>query len=162
MTISRKNEQTERRAHRKIKRNLCKGLQRKQTDSQKRVTPRQYYTFHIHVRTGVTNYLHLAGRLFQEWLCMAWFLIENQRLEFQRKNQKALRADTYRSIQQMAQERHREIDWADTRRYQYRRLGNVHVRIFRLSQGHTEASIVGWLRPCLYIRNWTLGQFKLQ
>ena len=35
MTISRKNEQTERRAHKKIKRNLCKGLQRRQTDNQK-------------------------------------------------------------------------------------------------------------------------------
>ena len=84
-------------------------LELKQADGHKRVTPRQYFAFHVNIRSNDINYIHMAGRLFQEWLCMAWFLIENQRLEFQKKNQKALRADTYRSVQQMAQERHRQL-----------------------------------------------------
>ena len=84
-------------------------LELTQADSNRRVTPRQYFTFHLNIRNNATNYIFLAGRLFQEWLCMAWFLIENQRLEYQRNNQKALRADTYKSVQQMAQERNRDL-----------------------------------------------------
>ena len=40
---------------------------------------------------------------------MAWFLIENQRLEYQRQNQKALIADTYKNVQEIAQQRQREL-----------------------------------------------------
>ena len=84
-------------------------LELKQVNSRSRVTPRQYYTFHLNVRNGDNrNYLHLGGRLFQEWLCFAWFLIENQRLAFMQQNQKALRADTYKNVQQITQERRRE------------------------------------------------------
>ena len=85
-------------------------LELTQTDDRKRVTPRQYFTFHINIRDGDNmNYLHYGCRLFQEWLCMAWFLIENQRLEYLRQNQKALRADTYKNVAEIAQQRHRDL-----------------------------------------------------
>ena len=46
------------------------------------------------------DYIQLAGRLFQEWMCMAWVAVENQKLMYQRMNQKALRADSYKNIQE--------------------------------------------------------------
>ena len=51
----------------------------------------------------------MGGKLFQEWICMAWLTIENQRLEYQRRNQKALRADTYKSIREATEERLQEV-----------------------------------------------------
>ena len=77
----------------------------KHLDGRRRVTAREYYVFHLNVRNGINqNFLHMAGRLFQEWLCMAWFLVESQRLNWQRQNQKALRADSYKNVQQAVQE----------------------------------------------------------
>ena len=55
------------------------------------------------------DYMFKAGRLFQEWLCMAWFHIENQRLQYQRQNQKTLRADTYKTIRELTDQRQREL-----------------------------------------------------
>ena len=67
----------------------------KHIDGRRRVTAREYYVFHLNIRDCANqNFLHMAGRLFQEWVCMAWFIVENQRLNWQRMNQKALRADT--------------------------------------------------------------------
>ena len=39
---------------------------------------------------------------------MAWILIENQRLNYQRLNQKELRADSYKSVREATKERIRE------------------------------------------------------
>ena len=55
------------------------------------------------------DYLHMGGKLFQEWICMAWLTIENLRLEYQRRNQKALRADTYKSVREATEERLQEV-----------------------------------------------------
>ena len=82
----------------------------KHVDDRRRVTPREYYTFYLNLRSGENrNYVHLTGRLFQEWLCMAWFLIENQRLRYQEQNQKSLRADTYKSVREITEERRRQL-----------------------------------------------------
>ena len=56
------------------------------------------------------NYLHSAGRLFQEWLCMAWVNTESQRLLFHTLNQKKLRADTYKSVRDATEEHLRGRD----------------------------------------------------
>ena len=40
---------------------------------------------------------------------MAWVTIENQRLVYQKLNQKALRADTYKSLKEATEERAREL-----------------------------------------------------
>ena len=74
-----------------------------------RVTTREFYAYHLNVRNGTGDYLHLAGRLFQEWVCMAWVVVESQRLNFQRQNQKALRADTYKNVKEATDERRRAL-----------------------------------------------------
>ena len=80
-------------------------LMLKHTDGKRRVTTREFYVFHLNVRDFANDFLHLAGRLFQEWICLAWVAVEDQKLNFQRQNQKALRADTYRNIREANEQR---------------------------------------------------------
>ena len=75
----------------------------------KRITVREFYVYYLNVRDIDRDYIHMAGRLFQEWICMAWVAVENQKLHFQRTNQKALRADTYKNIQEVTNEKRREL-----------------------------------------------------
>ena len=80
-------------------------------DGRRRVTPKEFFTYHLRMRDGPNqDYLHRAGKLFQEWICMAWVTIENQRLEYQKQNQKALRADTYKSVKDATEERLRDME----------------------------------------------------
>jgi hypothetical protein len=82
----------------------------KHRDGVRRVTTREFYVFHTNIRdVDMGNYLHLAGRLFQEWLCMAWVAVENQKLNYQRMNQKALRADSYQNIKEATQSKKRQL-----------------------------------------------------
>ena len=60
-------------------------------DGKRRITTREFYVYYLNERDVTRDYVHLAGRLFQEWICMAWVSVENQKLNFQSKNQKALR-----------------------------------------------------------------------
>ena len=74
----------------------------------RRITPREFYAFHLKVRKGDNDdYLLRASRLFQEWLCMGWVHTEDQRLAYQDMNQKALRADSYKNVQEATEERMR-------------------------------------------------------
>ena len=83
----------------------------KHADGKRRITPKEFFTFHLRTRSGANqDYLHRAGKLFQEWICMGWLQIENQRLEYQRQNQKALRADTYKSVKEATEERLRQLE----------------------------------------------------
>ena len=84
----------------------------KHSDGKRRVTPKEFFTYHLAERNDAINhnYLHRGGKLFQEWICMAWVTIENQRLEYQRQNQKALRADTYKSVMEATEERRRAME----------------------------------------------------
>ena len=85
----------------------------KHTESNRRITTREFYAFHLNIRRGDNeNYLQKAARLFQEWLCMAWVAVEDQRLKFQDLNQKALRADSYKNVQEATAERMREHELA--------------------------------------------------
>ena len=70
----------------------------KHSDGKRRVTTREFYVYHLNQRKSEPEFIHLAGRLFQEWVCMAWIAVENQKLMYQRMNQNALRADTYKNI----------------------------------------------------------------
>ena len=51
----------------------------------------------------------MAERLYQEWCCMGWITVENQKLMYQRLNQKALLADTYQNICETADKRRLEL-----------------------------------------------------
>ena len=62
----------------------------KHADGRRRVTTREFYVYYLNQRDNDRDYIHLAGRLFQEWICMAWVAVENQKLQYQRSNQKAL------------------------------------------------------------------------
>ena len=46
------------------------------------------------------DFLFRFGRLFQEFLCLGFTTVENQRLKFHRNNQSALRADSYKNIKE--------------------------------------------------------------
>ena len=75
----------------------------------RRITTREFYCFHLQIRDNANqNYLHRAQRLFQEFVCMSWVTIEGQRLNYQAQNQKALRADCYRSVQEASRQRFEE------------------------------------------------------
>ena len=83
----------------------------KHSDGKRSVTAREFFAFHLYQRENDNmNYLHTAGRLFQEWLCMGWIQVESQRLLYQTLNQKALRADSYKSLHEAVAERQREIE----------------------------------------------------
>ena len=57
------------------------------------------------MRCPSSDFLFRAGRLFQEYLCIAFTTIESQKLKFQKNNQKALRADTYKNVKDVVSER---------------------------------------------------------
>ena len=81
----------------------------KHSDGKRRITTREFYVYYINERDIGRDYIHLARRLFQEWICMAWVAVENQKLMFQRMNQKALRADTYKNIKDATAALHLEL-----------------------------------------------------
>ena len=64
----------------------------------RRVTPRDFFVFHINMRDKSSDFLFRSARLFQEYLCLAYTTVESQRLKFMRQNQKTLRAHTYKHI----------------------------------------------------------------
>ena len=81
----------------------------KHTDGKRRITTREFFAYHLQLRSNDNdNFLHTACRLFQEWIVMGWITVQNQRLNYQDKNQKALCADTYKNIKEATEERIRE------------------------------------------------------
>ena len=82
----------------------------RQVAGDRRVTPREFFSFYINVRDKGSDYLFQTGRLFQEFLCMAWVTTESQRLSFQRQNQKELRCDTYKNVKEVVNARQVEGD----------------------------------------------------
>ena len=70
------------------------------TDGKRRVTAREFYSYHIRERDTENDYIFNAGRLFQEFLCMAYALVEDQNLNYQRTHQKELRTDKYKSVKE--------------------------------------------------------------
>ena len=80
-----------------------------QAKGQRKITCRQFYNFHIQTRDQVMNenFLLRSGRLFQEFVCMAWAKVERQRLFWHEQNQKALRADKYLNVKEAVEERAR-------------------------------------------------------
>ena len=57
------------------------------------------------MRNLEADFLFRCGRLFQEYICLACAIIESQKLKFHKNNQKALRADTYKNVQEIVEER---------------------------------------------------------
>ena len=77
-----------------------------QVGGKRKISVREFYVYHLNIRDGNNgNYLHTAARLFQEWICMSWLVVEDQRLNYQSQNQKALRADSYINVKEATEER---------------------------------------------------------
>ena len=64
--------------------------QKKHKDNVKRVSPREFFSFHLNMRSPDSDFLFRFQRLFQEYLCLAFTTMESQRLKFQRNNQSSL------------------------------------------------------------------------
>ena len=62
-----------------------------------RLTQLEYYIYRIAIRREFSA-LHLAGRLFQQFVVDAYVKVEGQRLDFIRRNQQQLRADSYQGL----------------------------------------------------------------
>ena len=77
----------------------------KHIDNVKRVSPREFFSYHINMRCLSSDYLFRFGRLFQEYLCLAFTTMDSQRLKYQRDNQKPLWADTYKNVKEVLSER---------------------------------------------------------
>ena len=80
------------------------------TNGRRRVTPRQFYCFHLNIRDGENmDFLYRSCRLFQEWICMSWVVVEDQRLFYQSQNQRALRADSYCNVKEFVDQRKADL-----------------------------------------------------
>ena len=86
----------------------------------KRVTTREFAVYHMAIRDQILtyeeaaqrvncDYIYLAARLWQEWLCIMWLITQNMRLNYQDMNQKALRADSYANVKRVVDKRRLEI-----------------------------------------------------
>ena len=56
-------------------------------DTNKCVSPRQFFAFHLQTRNTESDYIFQGRRLFQEWILHGAILCESQRLLFQGHNQ---------------------------------------------------------------------------
>ena len=80
-------------------------MQHAKGDTNRRVTPREFFAYHLNMRDLSADYLFRAGRLFQEYVCIAFTTIQSQKLKFHKQNQTALRADTYKNVKDVLSER---------------------------------------------------------
>ena len=63
-----------------------------------RLTLRQFFRFHLHVRDGHELVPFAYGRLFQQYLVDAWAICDQHQLHWLRTNQANLRADLYNGV----------------------------------------------------------------
>ena len=66
----------------------------------KTVTMREWFSFHIMDRPNQENLFTRGGRLFQQFLVDGYTMVETERLFFHRSKQSKLRCDTYANIRQ--------------------------------------------------------------
>ena len=67
--------------------------------SRKRISMRAFYCYQLQQRLDQGNTLFRSGRLFQQYLVDAYASVEEDRLDYIRKNQKTLRSEIYQGIQ---------------------------------------------------------------
>ena len=51
-------------------------------NTKKRVKPREFFSYHLNMGDPQSDFLFRAGRLFQEYLCIAFTTIQSQKLKF--------------------------------------------------------------------------------
>jgi hypothetical protein len=63
-----------------------------------RVSTLQFYAYKLHFRSDESNVILMACRLLQEYVCMAYAKIENQRLFYHEANQEQYRTEQYQRL----------------------------------------------------------------
>ena len=74
-------------------------------NNNKRVTPREFFAYHLNKRNTNSDYIFQATRFFQEWILTSWITVENQKLAYQQQNQTSLQADTYQNVRDFVAQR---------------------------------------------------------
>jgi len=57
---------------------------------QRHVSMAQFYKYHLHIHANGSNHLFLVQTLFQKYVCEAWAVAEQNRLNFIKANQRTL------------------------------------------------------------------------
>ena len=68
------------------------------SDKFKKITQRDYYSYHLHIRLNQFITIHHATRLFQEFIVAVYAHVEHARLRFIHLNQDKLHADLYQGL----------------------------------------------------------------
>ena len=77
-------------------------------DIRKRVTAREFYAFHFNVRNTDSDYIFRGGRLLQELALNGWITCDNQKVNYLRFNQAAIRSDSYQNVKDIVNKRKQE------------------------------------------------------
>ncbi|XP_020080111.1 uncharacterized protein LOC109703807 [Ananas comosus] len=76
----------------------CRQTSRRKTNSRQCVTMREFYAYRIQNRLREGKTLVRGGRLFQQYIVDAFACIEEERLQYIRRNQANLRTEIYKGI----------------------------------------------------------------
>ncbi|KAJ0513582.1 putative DNA helicase [Helianthus annuus] len=80
---------------------LHKGLIASTTNKRKTCSMREFFAYRIQDRVGVFSLIHNSRRLFQQFLVDAYTMIEAERLNYIRFQQKSLRSETYENLKKL-------------------------------------------------------------
>jgi hypothetical protein len=94
------------------------GIPRRETEEdrptakEKFITLAEFNRYRLHIRPmeKESNHLFLTGKLFQEYVVEAWAVAEQNRLKYQKLNQKKLRVEVYKGIAD-AVNANDEVNW---------------------------------------------------
>ena len=82
-----------------------KGYSEFMKHTDKDQSKREFFSYHLNMRCSESDFLFRCGRLFQEYICLAYAVVESQKLKFHKNNQGALRADSYKNVKETLTER---------------------------------------------------------
>ncbi|XP_074305569.1 uncharacterized protein LOC141640787 [Silene latifolia] len=68
------------------------------SESEKKVSSREYYCYRLQIRPNDSSILLKSGRLLQQYMVYMYIKIETTRLDYIRNNQNIIRADLYQGI----------------------------------------------------------------
>ncbi|XP_035843842.1 uncharacterized protein LOC118490361 [Helianthus annuus] len=78
-----------------------KGLIASTTNKRKTCSMREFFAYRIQDRVSVFSLIHNSRRLFQQFLVDAYTMIEAERLNYIRFQQKSLRSETYENLKKL-------------------------------------------------------------
>ncbi|XP_020103317.1 uncharacterized protein LOC109720538 isoform X3 [Ananas comosus] len=76
----------------------CRQTSRRKTNSRQYITMREFYAYRMHNRLEEGKTLISGGKLFQQYIVDAFSCVEEERLQYIRRNQTNLRSEIYKGI----------------------------------------------------------------